>query len=94
MKINQQDVEYVAKLARLELTEEEKEQQLVKLNKILDYMEILSKVDTTGVAPLAHVLPIQNVLRKDEVHQTLPREKALQNAPEESQGMFRVPKIV
>jgi aspartyl-tRNA(Asn)/glutamyl-tRNA(Gln) amidotransferase subunit C len=94
MKINIKDVEYVANLARLELSEEEKTQQLEKLNKILDYMEILDKVDTKGVQPLAHVLPINNVLRKDEVHQTLEREKTLQNAPEEAQGMFRVPKIV
>jgi len=94
MKIDIKDVEYVAKLSRLELSEEEKSQQLEKLNKILDYMEILSKVDTKDVQPLAHVLPINNVLRKDEVHETLDREKALQNAPEKDQGMFRVPKIV
>jgi len=94
MKINIKDVEYVANLARLELSEEEKTQQLEKLNKILDYMEILNKVDTKGVQPLAHVLPINNVLRKDEVHETLEIEKTLQNAPEEAQGMFRVPKIV
>jgi aspartyl-tRNA(Asn)/glutamyl-tRNA(Gln) amidotransferase subunit C len=94
MKININDVEYVAKLARLELSEEEKTRQLEKLNKILDYMEILNKVDTEGVQPLAHVLPINNVFRKDEVHKTLDREIALQNAPEKAQGMFRVPKIV
>ncbi len=94
MKIELKDVEYVANLARLELSEPEKEEQLEKLNRILDYMEILAKVDTKDTAPLAHVLPIHNVLRKDEVHQTLETEKTLQNAPEESQGMFRVPKIV
>lgn len=94
MKIDRKDVEYVANLARLELTEAEKEEQLQKLNKILDYMEILGKVDTQDVAPLAHVLPVHNVLRKDEPHQTLEKDKTLQNAPEESQGMFRVPKIV
>jgi aspartyl-tRNA(Asn)/glutamyl-tRNA(Gln) amidotransferase subunit C len=55
MKINIKDVEYVANLARLELSEEENPQQLEKLNKILDYMEILDKVDTKGVQPLAHV---------------------------------------
>lgn len=94
MIIDRKDVEYVANLARLELTEAEKEEQLQKLNKILDYMEILGKVDTQDVAPLAHVLPVHNVLRKDEPHQTLEKDKTLQNAPEESQGMFRVPKIV
>ena len=94
MKIDLKDVEYVANLARLELSESEKEEQLEKLNKILNYMEILAKVDTEGTTPLAHVLPIHNVLRKDEVHQTLDKDKTLQNAPEESQGMFRVPRII
>lgn len=94
MKISVKDVEHVALLSRLELTEEEKQEQLRELNKILDYMEILNKVDTSQVEPLAHVLPLQNVLREDELRATLPKEKVLQNAPEEDEGMFKVPKIV
>ncbi|MDK2823398.1 MAG: aspartyl-tRNA(Asn)/glutamyl-tRNA(Gln) amidotransferase subunit [Clostridia bacterium] len=94
MKISIKDVEHVALLSRLELTEEEKQEQLRELNKILDYMEILNKVDTSQVEPLAHVLPLQNVLREDELRATLPKEKVLQNAPEEDEGMFKVPKIV
>ncbi|KJS20720.1 MAG: glutamyl-tRNA amidotransferase [Clostridiaceae bacterium BRH_c20a] len=94
MKISIKDVEYVALLSRLELTEAEKVEQLRELNKILDSMEVLNKVDTSGVEPLAHVLPIYNVLREDELRATLPKEKVLQNAPEEDEGMFKVPKIV
>lgn len=94
MKIDIKDVEHVALLSRLNLTEDEKQEQSEQLNKILDAMEVLNKVDTSGVEPLAHVLPIKNVLRADKVGETLPKEKALQNAPEEEDGMFRVPKIV
>jgi len=94
MKITIKDVEHVALLARLELTQEEKEEQLRELNKILDSMEVLNTVDTDNVEPLAHVLPIKNVLREDELRATLPKEKVLQNAPEEDEGMFKVPRIV
>ncbi|MFZ5944331.1 MAG: Asp-tRNA(Asn)/Glu-tRNA(Gln) amidotransferase subunit GatC [Bacillota bacterium] len=94
MKISIKDVEHVALLSRLELTAEEKEEHLQQLNKILDYMEVLNKVDTSQVEPLAHVLPIHNVLREDELRSTLPKDKVLQNAPEEDEGMFKVPKIV
>lgn len=94
MKITMQDVEHVALLSRLELTDEEKQEQLEKLNKILDAMEVLNQVDTSQVKPLAHVLPIKNVLREDELRESLPQEKALQNAPEQEDGMFRVPKII
>jgi len=94
MKITLKDVEHVALLSRLELTDEEKGEQLRELNKILESMEVLNKVDTNDVEPLAHVLPIHNVLREDELRATLPKEKVLQNAPEEDEGMFKVPKIV
>lgn len=94
MKINIKDIEYIANLARLELSEDEKKQQLEKMNTILDYMEIIKEVNTDGVEPMVHVIPINNVFRKDEVQETLDREQTVQNAPEEAQGMFRVPKIV
>lgn len=94
MKINIKDVEYVANLSRLELSEDEKTEQMEKLNKILDYMEVLNKVNTDNIEPLSHILPINNVFREDEVHETLERDVTLQNAPEVAQGMFRVPKIV
>ncbi|NLT96409.1 MAG: Asp-tRNA(Asn)/Glu-tRNA(Gln) amidotransferase subunit GatC [Clostridia bacterium] len=94
MKITMKDVEHVALLARLELTDEEKQEQLEKLNQILDAMEVLNQVDTSHVEPLAHVLPINNVFREDELKESLPREKVLQNAPDHEEGMFKVPKIV
>lgn len=89
-----QDVEHVALLSRLELTDEEKEEQLVQLNKILEAMEVLNKVDTSNVEPLTHVLPLKNVLREDEYRDTLPKEKVLQNAPDQEEGMFKVPRII
>lgn len=94
MKITMKDVEHVALLSRLELTEEEKQEQLEQLNKILDAMEVLSGIDTEGVRPLAHVLPVQNVMRKDELRPSLTNEEALSNAPHAADGMFQVPKIV
>jgi len=94
MKITVKDVEHVALLSRLELTEEEKQEQVQQLNKILEAMDVLNSVNTSNVEPLAHVLPIKNVLREDEHRYTLPKEKVFQNAPEEDEGMFKVPRIV
>jgi aspartyl-tRNA(Asn)/glutamyl-tRNA(Gln) amidotransferase subunit C len=94
MKINIKDVEYVANLARLELSEEEKTQQLEKLNKILDYMEILDKVDTKGVQPLAHVLLLIMYLEKMKYIKLLKEKKLCRTLRKKAQGMFRVPKIV
>ena len=87
-------VEKVAKLSRLELDEAEVALYADQLNQILDTMAGLQQIDTEGVAPLAHVLPIENVLREDEVGQCFTQEKVLANAPEQADGMFQVPKIV
>ena len=92
--ITKEVVEKVAKLSRLELTEEEVAVHAEQLNKILETMDILKQIDTDGIEPLAHVLPIQNVLREDELGECMPREKVLSNAPEQADGMFQVPKIV
>ncbi len=94
MKINRQDVETVALLSRLEMTPEELESYAVQLNAILEYADILNKLDTKGVEPTAHVLPLKNVMRPDEVKPSLPRELALANAPEAEDGYFKVPKIM
>lgn len=94
MKISPKDVEHVALLGRLALSEEEKENYTRTLNDILGYMELLNRVDTSGVEPTAHVLPLQNVFREDEIKQPLPREEALANAPEAEDGCFKVPRIV
>ncbi len=94
MAISLQDVEYVAKLARLEIPAEAKADYGEKLNAILDYMQQLQELDTTGVPPTTHVLPLENVFREDIVRPCLDREKALANAPDREDGYFRVPKII
>jgi aspartyl-tRNA(Asn)/glutamyl-tRNA(Gln) amidotransferase subunit C len=65
-----------------------------QLNSILDYIDVLNKVNTDGVQPTAHVLPMKNVMREDVVQPSLPRELALSNAPEKEDGYFKVPKVV
>lgn len=88
------DVEHVAALARLELSEDEKHLYTEQLNAILQSMEKLKELDTTSVPPTAHVLPIQNVFREDQVRPSMDRDAVLENAPAEENGQFRVPKIV
>lgn len=94
MDISHKEVEHVAKLARLEVSEEEKVLFARQLSAILSYMDQLKELDTTGVEPTATVLPAANVFREDEVRPSLPREQALANAPEQVDGFFRVPKIL
>ena len=92
--ITRKDVEHVAELARLELTAAETEQFIVQLNSILTYVEKLNELDTANVEPTAHVIPLSNVLRDDEVRPSLDRAKVLHNAPEESHFFFKVPRII
>ena len=92
--ISKQDVDHVALLARLELTEEEKELYTQQLNKILNAAKALQEVDTDNIPPTAHVLPIQNVFREDRVGKSIDPEKALDIAPEREESFFKVPKIV
>ena len=94
MKITRKDVEDVALLSRLEVPEDKVATVTEQLNAILEYAEILNQVDTEGVQPTAHVLPLKNVWREDEVKPSLSRELAFQNAPLEEDGYFKVPKIV
>jgi aspartyl-tRNA(Asn)/glutamyl-tRNA(Gln) amidotransferase subunit C len=94
MKISKQEVEHVAKLARLELAEEEKEKLIDQLSNILTYVETLNELDTKGVEPTSHVLDIKNVMRDDVSVPSLPQEQALANAPEKAAGHFKVPKII
>ncbi len=94
MKITRKDVENVALLSRLEIPENQIEKYTGNLNAFLEYADVLTSLDTKGVEPTAHVLPLKNVFRKDEVHTSLDRELALSNAPEKTDGYFKVPKIV
>lgn len=88
------DVEHVANLARLELSEDEKAQFADQLNAILKYAEKLNELDTEGVPPTSHVLPITNVMRDDVNRPSMPVEKVMANAPDEEDGMFRVPAVL
>jgi aspartyl-tRNA(Asn)/glutamyl-tRNA(Gln) amidotransferase subunit C len=92
--ITRADVEHVAELARFELTAAEKEQFIAQLNSILTYIEQLGDLNTAGVEPTSHVLPMSNVFRDDEVRPSLDRDQVLQNAPQESHFFFKVPRII
>ena len=91
--ISIEEVEKVAKLARLALTDAEKRLFAQQLGKIIDHFNELKNVDTQGVEPLSHALPITNVMREDEVVQSPGAETLLKTAPAEENGFFRVPKI-
>ncbi|EQB62960.1 MAG: aspartyl/glutamyl-tRNA amidotransferase subunit C [candidate division Zixibacteria bacterium RBG-1] len=94
MAITIQDVEHIAKLARLRLTEEEKLRFQKELGKIIEYFDQLKKLNTDGVPPTTHVVPLENVLREDAVKPCLSVEEALANAPDRKGNYFRVPKVV
>ena len=94
MEIRKEQVEHVAKLARLEVSEDEKAMFTRQLSAILTYMDQLKEVDTEGVEPTATVLPTENVFREDAVKPSLTQERALTNAPDQADGFFRVPKIL
>ncbi len=91
--ISIKDVEHVAKLARLELTEEEKEKFTKQLGAILEYAQQMNEIDTTGVEPMAHAIPVVNVMREDVPEYRQTKEELMANAPVEENGFFRVPKI-
>ncbi len=87
------DVEHVAKLARLELTEEEKELYTKQLGDVLKYVDQMNEVDTSNIKPMAQVVDLVNVMREDVVHYDVTKEALMSNAPEEENGYFKVPKI-
>lgn len=94
MRLTNSEVEHIALLSRLELSDAERERAATELSQIIGYFEALGELDTDNVAPTMHALPIENVLRADEVRAGLSREAALQNAPESADGMFQVPRVV
>ena len=91
--ITTKDVEHVAKLARLELTEEEKELYTKQLGDVLKYVDQMNEVDTSNVKPMAQVVDLVNVMREDVVHYEQTKEELMANAPDEENGFFKVPKI-
>lgn len=94
MKITRAEVEHVARLARLELTETEKETFTGQMDAILAYVGKLNELNTDGIVPTAHAVPMENAFREDEVRPSIGIERALANAPERVEGFFRVPKVI
>lgn len=94
MVLSAEEVRRVARLARLHLSPEEVERFRVQLSQVLEAAEGLRELDTDGVEPTAHAIPVSNVFRDDERRPSLPRELVLMNAPESVDGLFKVPRIV
>jgi aspartyl-tRNA(Asn)/glutamyl-tRNA(Gln) amidotransferase subunit C len=92
--IERKDVEHVARLARLALTDAELEKMREQLNGILAYIEKLNALQTEGVEPTSHAVPMVNVMREDAPGPCLPRDEALANAPDRAGEFFRVPRII
>jgi aspartyl-tRNA(Asn)/glutamyl-tRNA(Gln) amidotransferase subunit C len=94
LPLSEKDVQYVAKLARLEVTSEEVAKYTLQLANILEYVEQLNKLDTANVEPLTHPLDVKNVFREDVVQPSLTQQEVLSNGPEIQSGHFKVPKIM
>ncbi|MED4600315.1 Asp-tRNA(Asn)/Glu-tRNA(Gln) amidotransferase subunit GatC [Paenibacillus validus] len=94
MSITIKDVEHVAALARLELSEQDKERFAGQLSAILKYAEQLNQLDTDDVEPTSHAMPLVNVMREDTVRPSLPIDKVLLNAPDEEDGQIKVPAVL
>ncbi len=88
------DIEKVARLARLELSEDEQKTFQGQLDQILAYMEQLNRLDTTGVEPTSHAIPVYNAFREDETKPSFPKEEVMAIAPDEEDGYFKVPRII
>jgi aspartyl-tRNA(Asn)/glutamyl-tRNA(Gln) amidotransferase subunit C len=94
MGLDRAAVDHVARLARLDLSQEERARMQTELTKILEHAEKIQALDLDGVEPTAHSVPIRNALRRDEVTPSLSQTEALANAPEVENGRFKVPRII
>jgi len=94
VKITKEQIQHIAVLSRLNLSEEEKDLFGSQLSSILDYMDQLNELDTRETEPTSHVLSLSNVMRDDILTSSLPGEEALKNAPSHSQNFYRVPRII
>ena len=92
--ISDETMEYVGILAKLELSDAEKEAAKRDMGRMLDYIDKLNELDTSGVEPMSHVFPVSNVFREDAVENGHEHEKMLANAPKVKDGMYQVPKTV
>lgn len=94
MRVSKEDVAHIAKLARLSVSAEEAAQYSAQLSAILEYMEKLNELETSGVEPTSHVLEIKNVMRQDMARPSLPVDEILKNCPDRKDDFYRVPKII
>lgn len=94
MKITREQVEHVANLARLNLTEEEKEQMITDMGVIIEFANRINEMNIDDINPTAHVIPINNVFREDNVNPSFSRDELLSNAPNKENGCYSVPRIV
>ena len=93
-RIDDETIEYVGILAKLELSDEEKEQAKKDMSRMLDYIDKLNELDTEGVEPMSHIFPVNNMFREDVITNGNDRDDILSNAPAEKEGMFKVPKTI
>ena len=94
MKITKEEILHVAKLARLNLSEEETEKLQSDMESIIEFANTLNELDTEGVVPTAYARPMSNAFREDVIKESYDREEMLKNAPESEDGGFAVPKVV
>jgi len=94
MSINQHEIEHVAKLARLTLRDDEKQLFTGQMEAILAYVETLNELNTDGIAPTSHAVPMENAFRPDCVTPSIGHDRALANAPDKNETYFRVPPVI
>ncbi len=94
MEVTSEMIDRLAQLARLQFSEEEKEELKVDLERMIEFVEKLKEVDTSGAEPLLHITGAVNVLREDEAKQTISKKEALLNAPLSDGNFFKVPKVI
>lgn len=94
MSVSKEELYHIAKLAKLEISEQEADELTKKVSDIIEFSNTLSQVDVEGVSPTAHILDMKNVFRKDKVEPSFDRQEILQNAPQAQGGCVSVPKVV
>jgi aspartyl-tRNA(Asn)/glutamyl-tRNA(Gln) amidotransferase subunit C len=94
MEVTREQAQYIAGLAKLSFTDEELDKIALEMQSIIGWANDINALDTSGVAAMEHVLPMQNVLRPDGEPAAFPREALLKNAPEQADGCFSVPKVI
>jgi aspartyl-tRNA(Asn)/glutamyl-tRNA(Gln) amidotransferase subunit C len=94
MRLTAEEVEHVALLARLRLSQEERTRFTTQLNSILEHFEQLQQLDTSGATPMSHAVAMSNVFREDDPQKSLSPEEALENAPDKARDCFRVPRVI